>query len=99
MGKQHSKSFPSLPKTFKIDKKGRHAYEWEANYWAINEKGISICDLDTCDILNMLWYIVGEEELYSMFENCEEWDELWNEQIGEMETKVLVAWLKDNEKV
>lgn len=52
-----------------------------------------------CDILNMLWYIVGEEELYSMFEDCEEWDEFWNEQIGEMETKVLIAYLKDNEKV
>lgn len=52
-----------------------------------------------CDILNMLWYIVGEEELYSMFEGCEEWDEFWNEEIGETETKVLIAWLKDNEKV
>lgn len=54
---------------------------------------------DPCKILNMLWYIVGEEELYSMFEGCEEWDEFWNEEIGETETKVLIAWLKDNEKV
>ena len=52
-----------------------------------------------CDILNMLWYIVGEEELYSIFEDCKEWDEFWNEKIGETETKVLIAWLKDNEKV
>lgn len=52
-----------------------------------------------CDILNMLWYIVGEEELWDMFEGCEEWDEWWNEEIGEMETKVLIAWLKDNKKV
>ena len=52
-----------------------------------------------CDILNMLWYIVGEEELYSMFEGCEEWDEFWNEEIGETETKVLIAWLKDNNRV
>ena len=54
---------------------------------------------DPCDILNMLWYIIGEEELYSMFEGCEEWDEFWNEEIGETETKVLIAWLKDNERV
>ena len=52
-----------------------------------------------CSVLNMLWYIVGEEELYSMFEDCEEWDEFWNEEIGETETKVLIAWLRDNEKV
>lgn len=54
---------------------------------------------DPCAILNMLWYIIGEEELYSMFEDCEEWDELWNEEIGETETKVLIAWLKDNDRV
>ena len=52
-----------------------------------------------CDILNMLWYIIGEEELCSMFEGCEEWDEFWNEEIGEMETKVLITWLKNNERV
>lgn len=54
---------------------------------------------DPCDILNMLWYIIAEEELYSMFEGCEEWDEFWNEEIGETETKVLIAWLKDNDRV
>ena len=42
---------------------------------------------------------VKEYELYSMFEGCEEWDEFWNEEIGETETKVLIAWLKDNEKI
>lgn len=52
-----------------------------------------------CAVLNMLWYIIGEEELCSMFEGCEEWDEFWNEEIGETETKVLIAWLKDNERV
>lgn len=52
-----------------------------------------------CAVINMLWYIIGEEELCSMFEGCEEWDEFWNEEIGETETKVLIAWLKDNERV
>ena len=54
---------------------------------------------DPCAVLNMLWYIVGEEELCDMFEGCEEWDEFWNEEIGETETKVLIGWLKDNEKI
>lgn len=54
---------------------------------------------DPCAVVNMLWYIIGEEELCSMFEGCEEWDEFWNEEIGETETKVLIAWLKDNEEV
>ena len=48
---------------------------------------------------NMLWYIIGEEELYSMFEDCPEWDEWWNEEVGETECKVLLAWLKDNNRI
>lgn len=50
-------------------------------------------------ILETLENYIGEEELCSMFEGCEEWDEFWNEEIGETETKVLIAWLKDNERV
>lgn len=50
-------------------------------------------------VANMLWYIVGEEELAFMFEDCSEWDEWWNEEIGETECKVLIAWLKDNNRI
>ena len=50
-------------------------------------------------VANMLWYIVGEEELYSMFEDCSEWDEWWNEEIDETECKVLIAWLVDHERI
>ena len=52
-----------------------------------------------CAVANMLWYIIGEEELCSMFKDCPEWDEWWNEEIGETECKALLAWLKDNEKI
>lgn len=52
-----------------------------------------------CNVANMLWYIIGEEELYSMFEDCPEWDEWWNEEIGETECKVLLAWLKDHNRI
>lgn len=48
---------------------------------------------------NMLWYIIGGDELYSMFDECEEFDEWWNEEIGKTECKVLLAWLKDHNRI
>ncbi len=50
-------------------------------------------------VANMLYYIIGEEELNDMFDGCEEWVEWWIEEIGETECKVLLAWLKDNERI
>ena len=50
-------------------------------------------------VANMLWYIMGEEELATMFEGYPEWDEWWNEEIGETECKVLLAWLKDHGRI
>ena len=52
-----------------------------------------------CKVANMLYYIIGEEKLNDMFDGCEEWDEWWNEEIGKTECKVLLAWLKDNERI
>ena len=52
-----------------------------------------------CEVANMLYYIIGEEELYSMFEDCSEWGEWWNEEIGETECEMLLVWLKDNNKI
>lgn len=52
-----------------------------------------------CNMANMLYYIIGEEEISNMFNGCEEFDNFWNEEIGEEECQVLVAWLKDNERV
>lgn len=51
-----------------------------------------------CQVGNMLWYIVGEEALNNMFDGCEEFDELWNSELTEEECKVLLQWLKDNER-
>ena len=51
---------------------------------------------DPCQVGNMLWYIVGNEVLYDMFDGCEEFDELWNSELAEEECKVLLQWLKDN---
>ena len=52
-----------------------------------------------CKVANMLYYIIGEEELNDMFDGCEEWVEWWNEEIDETECKVLLAWLKDNDRI
>lgn len=49
-----------------------------------------------CQVGNMLWYIVGKEVLYDMFNSCEEFDELWNSELTEEDCKVLLQWLKDN---
>ncbi len=52
-----------------------------------------------CNVVNMLFYVIGQEEIYSMFDGCEEFDIFWNEEIGDTECKILVAWLKDNGRV
>ena len=51
---------------------------------------------DPCKVLNMMWYIIGEEELYAMFEDCELWDEWWNEDISEEQSAQLIEWAKAN---
>ena len=59
--------------------------------------GVVNTDLsEPCDVLNMVWYIIGEEELYTMFENCELWDDFWNEEFEEETGKQLVDWLRVN---
>lgn len=54
---------------------------------------------DPCAVVNMLWYIIGEEELAKMFDGCKKYDELWNEAINENDCRALLQWLKDNERI
>lgn len=54
---------------------------------------------DPCNILTMLWYIIGEEELYDMFEDCQEWDKYWSEDITDEARLGILNWLKENEKI
>ena len=49
-----------------------------------------------CDVANMLYYIVGDEVLYDLFDGCELWDEVWNDEATEETNKALVQWLKEN---
>ena len=50
-----------------------------------------------CEVANMLYYIVGEEVLYDLFDGCELWYEAWNNGEATKETnKALIQWLKEN---
>ena len=49
-----------------------------------------------CDVANMLYYIVGEEVLYDLFDECELWDEMRDDEATEETNKALVQWLKEN---
>lgn len=48
-----------------------------------------------CNVANMLWYIIGEMALWELMENSGECDELWNEELGEVERKVLIRIFKE----
>ena len=49
-----------------------------------------------CEVANMLYYIVGEEVLWDLFDGCELWDKVWNDKATEETNKALVQWLKEN---
>ena len=51
---------------------------------------------DPCNVANMLYYIVGEEVLYDLFDECELWDEVRDDEVTEETNKALVQWLKEN---
>lgn len=50
-------------------------------------------------VLSMVWYIIGEEELWKMFENCEIWDDLYNEIATKETEEKLIDWLERNERI
>ena len=54
---------------------------------------------DPCTVANMLYYIVGEEVLYDLFDECELWDEVRDDEATEETNEALVQWLKDNGRI
>ena len=48
-----------------------------------------------CAVANMLWYIVGEEALQELMEDSAECDELWNEELGEVENKLVLKIFRE----
>lgn len=49
-------------------------------------------------VLSMVWYIIGGEELFNVFKDCDLWDDLWNEKATEETNQKLVAWLEENNR-
>ena len=52
-----------------------------------------------CAVANMLYYIVGYELLYDLFDGCELWNEVWNDEATEETNEALVQWLRDNGRI
>lgn len=52
-----------------------------------------------CAVANMLYYIVGYELLYDLFDGCELWNEVLNDEATEETNKALVQWLKENGRI
>ena len=52
-----------------------------------------------CNVANMLYYIVGEEVMYDLFDGCELWDEVRDDEATEETNEALVQWLKDNGRI
>ena len=54
---------------------------------------------DPCNVANRLYYIVGDEVLYDLFDGCELWDEVWNDKATKETNKALIQWLKENGRI
>lgn len=52
-----------------------------------------------CVVANMLYYIVGYELLYDLFDGCKLWNEVWNDEATEETNAALVQWLRDNGRI
>ena len=52
-----------------------------------------------CNVANMLYYIVGEEVLWDLFDGCELWNKVWNDEATKETNKALIQWLKENGKM
>ena len=53
---------------------------------------------DPCIVCNVLYYHIGEEEIYKMFDGCELFDKLWNEEVIEEDCNNLVKWVYDHDR-
>ena len=49
-----------------------------------------------CEVANMLYYIVGGEVLCDLFDGCELWDEVRDDEATKETNEALVQWLKEN---
>ena len=63
--------------------------------WAYEKENFGEVYTDLSDpekLVNMLYYIIGEEVLFEMMEDIEEWDDNWNNRANEeINAKILKA--------
>lgn len=50
---------------------------------------------DASKVLNVFWYIIGEEVLGELMEGSTDCDELWNEELTEEENKLILKIFKE----
>ena len=61
-----------------------------------NNFGEVITDFSNpCTVLNLFWYIIGEEVMYELMKDNSDCDELWNEQLGDNERKLILKIFKE----
>lgn len=51
---------------------------------------------DPCEVCNMLYYIIGEQEIFKMFDDCDLYNNLYGEKVTEEDCKSLVKWVYDH---
>lgn len=47
---------------------------------------------DPCVVCNMLYYLIGNDELYKMFVGCELFDKLWGKRVTKEDCYNLLKW-------
>lgn len=47
-----------------------------------------------CWVLSMFWYMVGQEAMTELFEDCSRWDELWDTELTTEDGEYLVNYAK-----
>ena len=81
-----------------LDELGGYSVVAEVIKYEQDNFGQTIADeySNPCWVLSMLWYIIGEEVMYDLFDECELWDEVRDDEATEETNKALVQWLKEN---
>lgn len=49
---------------------------------------------DPCWVLSMFYYIMGQEAMTELFEDCSKWEELWNTELTTEDDEYLVNYAK-----
>lgn len=65
------------------------------NYEQSNFGEVTTDFSDASKVLNMFWYIIGEEVMDELMEGSADCDELWNEELTEEENKLVLKIFKE----